>query len=209
MFAWAVIRDDNGNVLSPALSRAWQGNAAVARLVFATPILVIWPEGARARRAPRWPDVLGDWQDINEEPLFPNAEQPVLGEELSGLGAPVLCAHAGPGFATGSVGWYERGALISYEHVGGSSVAWDPDDGLGRPFDGTAASIAALGGKRVAKLFGSDSTADVLERQQLANRAVGGVLLTRALHRMLGGKPPELDDLAGMVANAPVTRVTL
>ncbi|HEY1553093.1 MAG TPA: hypothetical protein VGG28_34920 [Kofleriaceae bacterium] len=209
MFAWAVIRDESGNVLSPALGRAWHGNVCVARLVFANPILVIWPDGARARRAPRWPDVLGDWQDINEEALFPNAEQPVLGEELSGLGAPTLCAHAGPGFATGSVGWYERGALISYEHVGGSSVAWDPEDGLGRPFDGTAASIAALGGKRVAKLFGSDATADVLERQQLANRAVGGVLLTRALHRMLGGKPPDLDDLAGMVANAPITRVTV
>jgi len=80
---------------------------------------------------------------------------------------------------------------------------------LGRPFDGTAASIAALGGKRVAKLFGADTTATVLERQQLANRAIGGVLLTRALHRMLGGKPPDLDDLAGMVANAPITRVTV
>ena len=121
-------------------------------------------------------------------------------KKLSGLGAPTLCAHAGPGFAAGTVAWYERGALISYEHVGGSSVAWDPDDGLGRPFDGTAASIAALGGKRVAKLFGSDSTADVLERQQLANRAVGGVLLRRAFHRLLGADPPELDDLAGLVA---------
>jgi hypothetical protein len=203
MFAWVVIREDNVSVLQPALARAWQGRASIARLLVGKqPILVISPNGAHALRAARWPDVLGDWQDINEEPLFPNVEQPVLAEELSGLGAPTLCAHAGPGFAAGTVAWYERGALISYEHVGGSSVAWDPDDGLGRPFDGTAASIAALGGKRVAKLFGSDSTADVLERQLLANRAVGGVLLRRAFHRMLGAAPPELDDLAGMVANA-------
>jgi hypothetical protein len=204
MFAWVVIRDDNAGVLQAALAHAWQGSASIARIAIGNhPILVIAPEAARAHRAPRWPDVLGDWQEINEEPLFPAAEQPVLAEELSGLGAPALCAHAGPGFAAGSVAWYERGALISYEHVGGSSVAWDPDDGLGRPFDGTAASIAALGGKRIAKLFGSDSTADVLERQLLANRAVGGVLLRRAFHRMLGAAPPDLDDLAGMVATAP------
>ncbi|HEY1815115.1 MAG TPA: hypothetical protein VGG74_22365 [Kofleriaceae bacterium] len=208
MFAWVVIRDDNAGVVQAAVSRAWEGSpgrlATIARIAIGEhPILMIVPAGGRARRAPHWPDVLGDWQDINEEPLFPNAEQPVLAEEVSGLGLPALCAHAGPGFAAGSVAWYERGALISYEHVGSSSVAWDPDDGLGRPFDGTAASIAALGGKRVAKLFGSDATVDVLERQQLANRAVGGVLLRRAFHRMLGAAPPDLDDLAGMVATAP------
>lgn len=203
MFAWVVIRDDNAGVLDAALGRVWDGRPHLARIAVGKhPIIVIESRGARSRRAPRWPDVLSDWQDINEEPLFPNTEQPVLAEELSGLGAPALCAHAGPGFATGTVAWYERGALISYEHVGASSVAWDPDDGLGRPFDGTAASIAALGGKRIAKLFGSDSTAGVLERQLLANRAVGGVLLRRALHRMLGADPPELDDLAGMVATS-------
>ena len=202
MFAWVVIRQDGAGVLEAAL-RAWDGRPRVVQLVVGKrPIVVIEPSNARSRRAARWPDVLGDWQDLNEEPLFPNAEQPVLAEELSGLGTPALCAHAGPGFATGTVAWYERGALISYEHVGGSSVAWDPDDGLGRPFDGTAASIAALGGKRVAKLFGSDRTADVLERQLLANRAVGGVLLRRAFHRILGEAPPELDDLAGLVATS-------
>jgi len=212
MFAWVVIRDENLGVLQPALARAWTGGAAaLARLTLGAKrpraIAALWSDGARARRAARWPDVLGDWQDINEEPLFPDAALPVLAEELSGLGAPALCAYAGPGFAAGTVAWYEQGALISYEHVGGSSVAWDPDDGLGRPFDGTAASIAALGGKRIAKLFGSDRDVDVLERQQLANRAVGGVLLRRAFYRILGFDPPELDDLAGLVANAPLVRL--
>jgi hypothetical protein len=213
MFAWVVIREDNVAVLSPALARGWAGGGVAARVTLGTKkpqtIVVVWPDGARSLRAARWPDVLVDWHDINDEdPLFPSAELSVLAEELSGLGAPALCAHAGPGFAAGTVAWYEQGALISYEHVGSSQVAWDPDDGLGRPFDGTAASIAALGGKRIAKLFGSDKNVDVFERQQLANRAVGGVLLQRAFHRILGFDPPALDDLAGLVANAQAIRLT-
>jgi hypothetical protein len=106
-----------------------------------------------------------------------------------------------------TVAWFERGALIGYEHVGATSVSWDPDEGLGRPFDGTAASLAALGGKRVAKLFGSDRDVDVLERQLMVNRAIGDVLLVRAFHRMLEQDPPPIDDLAGVVATAPKQRL--
>jgi len=213
MFAWLVIREDNTDVLAAAIAKAWSGgDAVIARLAFPArkaprQIAVVWPDRARAKRTPRWPDVLDDWKDIYEEALFPNAEIPVLAEELSGLGAPTLCAHAGPGLVAGTVGWYEQGALIGYEHVGGASVSWDPESGLGRPFDGTAASIAALGGKRVAKLFGSDRDIDVLERVELANRAVGNVLLTRAFYRILGMDPPEIDDLAGLVAKAETVRV--
>jgi hypothetical protein len=213
MFAWVVIRDEDIGVLAPAIGKAFAGgDALVARLEFParkTPrrIAVAWTERAGGRRAPRWPSVLDDWQDINEEPLFPRPELPVLAEEVSGLGAPALCVHGGPGLVHGTVAWYEQGALISYEHVGGTSVSWDPEAGLGRPFDGTAASIAALGGKRVAKLFGSDRDVDVLERIELANRAVGNVLLTRAFYRILGQDPPPIDDLAGRVATAPVTRI--
>ena len=65
----------------------------------------------------------------------PNAEIPVLAEELSGLGAPALAALAGPGLAAGTVAWFEQGSLIGYEHVGGASVSWDPEDGLGRGQD--------------------------------------------------------------------------
>ncbi len=213
MFAWLVIRAEHTSVLAAAIAKAWTGGEAVAaQLAFPArkqprQIVVVWPDRAKARRAPRFPDVLDDWKDIYEEALFANAEIPVLAEELSGLGAPSLAAHAGPGLVHGTVGWYEQGALISYDHVGGASVSWTPDDGLGRPFDGTAASIAALGGKRVAKLFGTDRDIDVLERVENANRAVGGVLLTRAFYRILGQDPPPIDDLAGMVATAAETRI--
>ena len=214
MFAWVVIREDNADVLGAAVVKAWTGgNAVVAHLDLPTKkttprrLAVVWADRARPRREARWPDVLDDWKDIYEEALFPSVELPVLAEELSGLGAPTLCAHGGPGLVHGTVAWYEKGALISYEHVGGASVSWDPDGGLGRPFDGTAASIAALGGKRVAQLFGSDRDIDIYERQQLANRAVGEVLLTRAFYRLLKQDPPPLDDLAGLVANAAQTRI--
>jgi hypothetical protein len=212
MFSWLVIRVDNTDVLAPAMQKAWTGGDAVmAQLALpgkkTKPIAIVWPEGAAARRAPRWPEVLDDWKDIYEEQLFPVIDIPVLAEELSGLGAPALCAAAGPGLTTGTVGWYEHGALIGYEHVGGASVSWDPEEGLGRPFDGTAASIAALGGKRVAKLFGLDQDVSVLDRALLANRAVGNVLLTRAFHRILGQDPPAIDDLAGLVATAPTSRL--
>jgi hypothetical protein len=213
MFAWVAIRAENSDVLAAAVGRAWSGGEAeVAQLAFAArraprQIAVIGAAGARARRTARWPDVLGDWSELNEEPLFPASELCVLAEELSGLGAPALCAHGGDGLATGTVAWYERGALIGYEHVGSTSVSWDPEEGLGRPFDGSAASLAALGGKRVAKLFGADRAADVLERQLLVNRAIGDVLLVRAFHRLLDQDPPPIDDLAGMVATAPKQRV--
>ena len=207
MFAWVAIRADNGGVLASAVARAWSGGAATVAQIGS--ILVIEAAGASARRGPRWPDVLGDWSEINEEALFPSSELAVLAEELSGLGAPTLAAHGGPGLATGTVAWFERGALIGYEHVGSSSVSWDPDDGLGRPFDGTAASLAALGGRRVAKLFGADATANVLERQLHVNRAIGEVLLVRAFHRLLDQDPPPIDDLAGMVATAPKQRVAV
>ena len=213
MFAWLVIRDDNTDVLAQAIARVWKGGDAVlVRPVIPAKkppkqIAIVTADRAKAQRAPAWPSVLDDWKDIYEEALFPNAELPVLAEELSGLGAPTLCAHAGPGLVQGTVAWYEQGHLIGYEHVGNASVSWDPDEGLGRPFDGTAASIAALGGKRVAKLFGSDRDVSVYERVEAANRAVGGVLLARAFYRMLGQDAPAMDDLAGIVAKSPEQRM--
>jgi hypothetical protein len=213
VFAWLVIREDHTDVLTAAIAKTWSGgDAVIARLAFPArkaprQIAVVWADRARAKRAARWPDLLDDWKDIYDEALFPNAELPVLAEELSGLGAPTLCAHASPGLDAGTVAWYERGALIGYEHVGGASVSWDPEAGLGRPFDGTAASIAALGGKRVAKLFGADRDVGVLDRVLAANRAIGSVLLTRAFHRMLDQDPPAMDELAGLVAKAATVRV--
>ena len=200
-------------LLEAGIGKAWTGGqAVVTRLDLAgrkgpRPIVVVTPDRTKARRAPRWPEVLDDWKDIYEDALFPEPELAVLAEEISGLGAPAACVFGGPGLAQGTVAWYEKGALISYEHVGSASVSWDPEDGLGRPFDGTAASIAALGGKRLAKLFGSDKTIDVMTRIDNANRAIGEVLITRVFYRFLDTDPPPIDDLAGLVATASPTRI--
>jgi hypothetical protein len=177
MFAWVVIREDNTDVLPPAVARAWSGAASVAHLELPAKrankppkcIAVIAAAGVRAKREPRWPDVLGEWSDINEEPLFPSSELPVLAEELSALGAQTLCVHAGPGFAQSTVAWYERGALVGYEHVGGTPVIWDPDGGLGRTLAG----------------------------------ATGDTLIAHALRTLLDQDPPPLDELAGTVATTP------
>ena len=144
MFAWVVIRAENTDVLASAVARAWTGAAAVAHLELPNKrankppkhIAVIAVEAARGKRGPRWPDVLLEWSEINEEPLFPGGELPVLAEELSALGARALCVHAGPGFTPASVCWYEKGALAGFEHVGGTPVIWDPDGGLGRTLAG-------------------------------------------------------------------------
>ena len=144
MFAWVVIPDDHIDVLASAVARAWTGAAAVARLELPNKrankppkrIAVIALDKAKGKRGPRWPDVLLEWSEINEEPLFPGGELPVLAEELSALGAQTLCVHAGPGFTPASVAWYEKGALVGFEHVGGTPVIWDPDGGLGRTLEG-------------------------------------------------------------------------
>ncbi len=144
MFAWVVIREEQSDVLASAVARAWTGAATVAHLELpakrankpAKRIAVIAPEVAHAKRAPRWPDVLGEWSDINEETLFPGGELPVLAEELSTLGAQALCVHGGPGLTLATVAWFDRGALVGYEHLGATPVIWDPDGGLGRPLAG-------------------------------------------------------------------------
>jgi len=182
MFAWVVIREDNSDVLTAAVARAWTGAASVAHLELpakrankpAKRIVIVAPEVAHAKRSPRWPDVLAEWSDINEEPLFPGAELPVLAEELSSLGAQALCVHGGPGLTQATAAWFDRGALVGYEHLGGTPVIWEPDGGLGRPLVGIT----------------------------------GETVIARALHNVLDQDPPPLDTLAGMVATLPKTRVT-
>ena len=51
------------------------------------------------------------------------------GQRVAWLGAPALCVHGGPCLIHGTVAWYEQGALISYEHVGNTSVSWDAEAG--------------------------------------------------------------------------------
>jgi hypothetical protein len=218
MFTWVAVLATQRGVLEAALPRAWGGGAAVvASLALASPkkrqprpALVVWAEGASARRAPRWPDLLDDWREINEEKLFPEPGCPVLAEEVSGLGADALIVHGAPGLTQASIGWYARGALVEYEHVGGSSVAWTPETGLGRPLDGSMRQAMALGGKRLASLVGSDDSVNIAERIQATSAALGEVLIRRAFLRLVDQEPPPIDELNGLVqTQAPQRRVVL
>lgn len=212
MHTWLVVEAAHGALLPVAVERAWRGGAAAVAEVLLPArkgrgaLLFAWPaaEPAAARGQPRWPDVLCDWSEIHEEPLFPGAALALLAEDLSGLGADVLLVHAEPGLARATVAWYEKGALTLYEHVGGATVAWSEADGLGRPLDASRASNAALAGRALAS---ADRDLFVLDRIDGANRATGEALLDRAFHRLLAADPPPFDELAGVVATAPRRRV--
>src|SRR5690242_11671951 len=97
MIEWLLLPGHQADAVRALLGRAWAGKAQL-RLLRPTPrsrpITVLLPEAATARRAPRWPDVLSDWSDIYEEPLFPSPLLPVAGEVLSELGQDCLALHA-------------------------------------------------------------------------------------------------------------------
>jgi hypothetical protein len=207
MHTWLVVEAAHAALLPVAVERAWKGSAAVAEVLLPArkgrgALLFAWPEPepAALRGQPRWPDVLCDWNEIHDDPLFPGAALPVLAEDLSGLGADVLLVHAEPGLAGATIAWYEKGALTLYEHVGSATVAWTEADGLGRPLDASGASTAALAARGLAS---ADRDLFVLDRIDSANRATGEVLLDRAFHRFLAADPPPFDQLAGAVATAP------
>ena len=217
MFKWVAVLADQGGVLQTALARAWQGGAAVvADLTLVSPkkrqprpALIAWPDGASARRAPRWPDLLDDWRDIYDEKLFPAPECPVLAEEVSGLGADALIVHGAPGLTQATIGWYAKGALVEYEHVGSATVAWTPETGLGRPLDGSMRQAMALGGKKLASLVGSDDSVNIMDRIQATSAALGEVLIRRAFVRLLDQEPPGIDELNGLVSQTRKRRLSL
>lgn len=218
MFAWVAVLADQREVFSKALAKAWRGGAAViAEPLYVSqkrrqprPILIAWPEdGARATRKARWPDLLDDWKDIYDERLFPDDACPVAAEEVSGLGADALIVHGEPGLTKATIGWYEKGALVEYEHVGGSTVAWTPDGGLGRPSDGSFRQAVVSGSKKLASALGSDADVNVMERIQATSAALGEVLLRRAFLRLMDHEPPGIDELAGLVAKADARRLAL
>jgi len=208
MVEWVLVRSEHRGVLGAALAKAWRGDVVVVELVFAaTGVLFIAPGATTARRAARWPDVLTDWGEINEERLFPGDLAPVLAEELSGLGADVLALFAELDLRATTTGWYRKGALVELEHVGASQVAWSPDGGLGRPFDGTRRGVGAQVGRRIASLVGDEKTAGLFDRLDGQRLAVGEAILTTALHRLFGETPPPMDELRGRVATARTERV--
>jgi hypothetical protein len=209
MFEWTVVEHARREVLVRALSRGWRdGQAVLCDLVVPhekqpRTLCVAWAEGASAMRKPRWPDLLTDWSDIHEDALFPSAEAPVLAEEVSGLGADAFICHGQPGLSRATVGWYEKGALTAYEHVGSATVSWTPGGGLGRPFDGSVAQLLARG----AKALLPDET--VLDRIEKTNAAVGELLIRRAFLRLLDDDPPPIDELHGLLARTHQHRFQL
>ena len=209
MFHWIVVGHERREVLVKSIVKSWRGGHAVVCDVqlqgkHQQPrwLAIAWADGAAARRGPRWPELLTAWTEINEDPLFPEDTAPVLAEEVSGLGADAFIAHGEPGLERATVGWYQKGALASYEHVGSATVSWTPEEGLGRPFDGTAAQLAARGYKKLAVLLGSDSDANLADRIAQTNRAMGELLISRAFLRLLDADPPEIDELAGIIARS-------
>jgi hypothetical protein len=205
MIEWLAVRAEHRDPVARAVSRAWRGaDAKVADLQFPRGVRAtfVGPGAARAARPARWPELLADWREIYEEKLFPSDAVPVLAEEASALGAEVLVAHAEPGLARASVGWYRKGVLAEYEHVGSAQVAWTPEDGLGRPFDGSRRSLGAMASRRLAEVLGAAAVASTLERLEKTARAVGEALLVHAFLRLLGEEPPPMDELAGRIAAA-------
>jgi hypothetical protein len=210
MFEWVVVRSEHRGIVGAALARAWRGEATLAELTFrAARVTFIVPATATARRPARWPDVVADWVDINEERLFPSDLVSVLGEELSGLGAEVLATFSELDLRKATTGWYRKGALAELEYVGSSQVAWTPEAGLGRPFDGARRSIGAQVGRRVAELVGDERTVNLMDRLEGQRLAVGEAILESAFSRMFGEAPPKMDELRGSVATAAVERVSL
>jgi hypothetical protein len=212
---WLVVRSEHRDLLPRAVARAWRGGAgALADVPFATKpghpprsLSFVWPEGCSAQRAARWPDVVAEWIEIYEEKVFPSDLVPVLGEELSLLGAPAMAVRAEDGLAQATMVWYEKGAVAEIEHIGGSQVAWLPETGLGRPYDGSTAQLAGQAGKRLARWFGAGATAGALERMDGVNVAAGATILGLAFYRLLENDPPPVDDIAGMVARAHAFRL--
>jgi hypothetical protein len=213
MYAWLVVEVEQAVLLNAAVGRAWRAGAAEAVDVGlpahkATRLLSFaWAAGDPApRRAPRWPELLVEWSDIYGEPLFPGDAMPVLAEEISAMGADALLIHVAPGLAGATIGWFERGALSSYEHVGGATVAWSEADGLGRPPDG--GSVAVSGARKLAGAAGSAKDEFVLDRIAQTARATGEALVHRALFRFLAADPPPFDELTGLLARSRTRRLS-
>jgi hypothetical protein len=212
MYSWLVVEVEQAALLAAALGRAWRaGEAAAAEVDLPArkqprTLVFTWAESEPApRRPPRWPDLLVEWTDIYSEPLFPGDAMPVLAEEVSAMGADALLVHAAPGLAGATIAWYERGALASYEHVGGATVAWSEAEGLGRPAD--RSSVAVTGARKLAGAVGSERDEFVLDRIENTARATGEGLIERALFRFLAADPPPFDELAGLVARARPQRI--
>jgi hypothetical protein len=206
MIEWLLLPGNQIEAARKLLGGAWSGGARIA-LVQPTArsraLTVITPESARAHRAPRLPDVLSDWVDIYEEPLFPSPLLPVAGEVLSERGEDTLALHADlgdPARPRGGIAWYEKGALVELEQVGKSAVAWRRGEALSRPtLAGARSQLASLGRARAD----DDAEAGLYDRVASGLAATAEALIARALIRLLADDPPPLNELAAAVLRAP------
>jgi hypothetical protein len=205
MIDWVLVRGDQRDVVYRGFGAAWAGGTACEALLTLAkgPVVVAFNEGGRARRAPRWPDVLAEWREFHAQPLFADDRVPVLAEEVSALGVVALALSVAPGAARATAAWYSKGALVEYEHVGGVAVAWYEDSGLGQPRVGDFVHAIADVARATAD---SASEAGLYDRVEHGLVAAAGGLYAKAMHRLLDADGPGCDDLAGMVARAPCAR---
>lgn len=202
MLEWLFIASDRVPDLERRLAKVWRGGAHVSILRLtakARPCTVIEPDGAVALTRPRWPDVLSDWTDIYEEPLFPSPLLPVAGELLSETGAETLALFADlghPGGARGGVAWYQKGGLHELEQVGNAAVAWQKGQPLSRPrVHDARAQLAALGRTHAD----TDRDAGLYERVEAGRAITAEAVLARALLRLTDADPPPINTLAELL----------
>lgn len=198
MIEWLLFPGEFSADVPRRLGRVWRGSAlaSVLRLPGARPVTVIEPTQLQAVRQPRWPDVLSDWVDINEEPIFPSPLLPVAGEALSETGPEVLAMFADPSQpdrVRGGIAWYERGALRELEQIGRAAVAWRQGQPLGRPRVSDVKSQLFSFGRRLAD---TKRDVDLFERADAARSVTAEAVVERALRKLLDTEPPALPELA-------------
>lgn len=212
MIEWLLLPGDASAELARRLGKVWRGVVRVAVLKpteDARICTVVEADAVSALRKPRWPDVLTDWVDIYEEPLFPSPKLPVAGEAFSETGseALVLFADLGdPERPRGGIAWYQKGGVVELEQAGKAAVAWQKGQPLSRPkAGGVRGSLASLG-KRMAS---TERDAALYDRVESGLAATAEGILDRALLRLLGDDPPPLNELAERVERAPHFKLTL
>lgn len=203
MIEWLLLPETKLAVVRGRLPQAWSGSALAYPFQptkDARPALLLVPERAVARRAPRWPDVLSDWSDIYEEPLFPSPRLPVAGEVVSEGGVECLALHLDlghPSGARGGVAWYDKGGVVELEQVGAASVAWRRGEALSRPsLSGAVSQLAALG-RRTA---GTARDAGLYERVETSRAVTAEAIVLRALLRLCGDDPPPIQEILQQVS---------
>jgi len=205
MILWTLVDGDHRDLVYRCFGASWSGGVACEAVVRVGKkwLTVAWAESSRAKRAPRWPEVLDTWREFHSDVLFPADHVPVLAEEISSLGHEVLALAVAAGVTTATVGWYQKGALAEYEHVGQETVAWYPEQGLERPrLDGVVASLAGFGAWQAADA----AEKATYERVSDGLKVEAAAIYQKALKRLLDDDPPPPDKLAGMVAGAATAR---